>query len=280
MPYVAQAGLAEVYRGFYPGCWAAELARPRGVRGWAAPAARRLIALLREDDVLPLCRDAQLDADDAVDPALPHYLAAIPLDGEQHYGALLSQAGAAVRDAPSYILLEWLIADRGMTGPLDRAEARAWAGQYGGTLADRTYAMIERADALWEEWSEDAADSPADLLLFDLGGHCGRRDDGLRWLPTLVACRQQYQRVCEGEVDDLDNPFLTWSDGEWAGYEEAGHLVWSLEHVGALAEYWEQARAIQDEVQATWAALAAPEAMERLVPLLAAVFAADGSPGA
>jgi len=284
------AGVTAVYRARYPAEWALESDRAGADRRWTpAGMARRLIGLLRADDALPLRDEASLAEDDAAVRARPpDYLFRIPLDGAQDYSSFLMSHGGAVRDAPAYMLLEWALTGRCLDGaPLDgtaAAEMVDLIALHGRPVADLARSVIARAEEMWEAWWADGAYAPSDMLRLDTAGACGRRRDGFANLPALVGYRADDLRARNGDVDDNDesgNPFLIWPSVDWGDPGDPGPLGWAVENVAALAGYWGEARDIQAATRRAWEALAAPNALLEVVPLLADALGAapDGDRG-
>jgi len=283
------AGVIAVYHARYPAEWALESGRAGAHRPWTpAGMARRLIGLLRADDVLPLRDEASLTADDAAARARPpDYLFRIPLDGAQDYGSFLMSHGGAVRDAPAYILLEWALTGRGLDGaPPDgtaAAEMVDLIARHGRPVAGLARSVIARAEEMWEAWWADGACAPSDMLRLDTAG-AGRRRAGFANLPALVGYRADDLRARNGDVDDndeSDNPFLIWPSVDWGDPGDPDPLGWAIENVATLAGYWGEARDIQAATRRAWEALAAPDALLEVVPLLADALGAspDGDRG-
>jgi len=119
---------------------------------------------------------------------------------------------------------------------------------------------------------EDSGFSPGDALSFDAGGVCARRDDGLVELPALIQHRYDYLCAFNGDSSEDDNPFTHWDTAQWA---TSGLLAWSTDNVEDLAEKWAVVCDAQERTRMAWDALAVPDGLQRLIPLLEEMLGAD-----
>ena len=216
----------------------------RGTPWTASTMARRLIGLLRDDETLPLREDADLAAEELANPRCPPYMDAIPIAYPQDYGALLDTHGGAVRDAPAYALLEWILTEPDPYEQGDDEEIAASIVRGCGEFAERGHVVIACARQSWRHYMEDSGFSPGDALSFDAGGVCARRDDGLAELPALIQHRYDYLCAFNGDSSEDDNPFTHWDTTEWAA---SGLLTWSTDNVEDLTEKWAGVCARRDD---------------------------------
>ncbi len=244
----------------------------RGPPWTASTMVRRLIGLLRDDETLPLREDADLAAEELANPRCPPYMDAIPIAYPQDYGALLDTHGGAVRDAPAYALLEWILTEPDPYEQGDDEEIAASIARDCGEFAERGRAVIACARQSWRHCMEDSGFSPGDALSFDAGGVCARRDDGLVELPALIQHRYDYLCAFNGDSSEDDNPFTHWDTAQWAA---SGLLAWSTDNVEDLAEKWAVVCDAQERTRMAWDALTVPDGLQRLIPLLEEMLGAD-----
>jgi len=286
--------LASTYRDLFPDAWARDPASAtRGILtvDETTALARRLVRRVRRRGYLPLADDEALDSVDREAGArnLPFYVPFIPLTSGQSYPTLFDAVGR--RPYPPALALIEAIATDGRWPPQGDAESPAerWAGGQDGEtralyddvmrraqmgwaplpLAERVR-IVSATDFISGAWlRERLAPRPSEALMRDAAETLARLPDGLAGIPQLVTYL----------VDPGDNRFLRDPDAR-DRYADDIAIPWSAYNVRDLAREWRAARRLRRATVRAWAALAHPDAMGRILPILAWVLEAclEGGP--